>query len=308
MRPYRSTMMVLWLCVHLLDWFRRLFFLSFNIWHSIDAFIVWGCDCFSGGLDEWIKNTGILTLAYTARLHCIQPSIRLSMQLFKPADENYDIKFWPFGALWDFLPDECRSDVLHTCNNCSTIGCMRVFAALHIQCILYINVFLNVIDVNFIQVNTMNGLRRFYVNIQLSWIYFNLSLSLPLCLSLYLSLCLLLSLSISLSCFRSISLSLSLILFHFIPQSQWIMAIGIVERGILKNYPTTEKRGKSFVTSINVFFSLIAIDVSKQYIKYVSILRPLCMWLLYENILTLEPISVVDFGIELNQRTETKSH
>lgn len=213
-----------------------------------------------------------------------------------------------FGALWDFLPDECRSDVLHACNNCSAIGCKRVFAALHIQCILYINVFLNVIDVNFIQVNTMNGLRRFYVNIQLSWIYFNLSLSLPLCLSLYLSLCLLLSLSISLSCFRSISLSLSLILFHFIPQSQWIMAIGIVERGILKNYPTTEKRGKSFVTSINVFFSLIAIDVSKQYIKYVSILRPLCMWLLYENILTLEPISVVDFGIELNQRTETKSH
>lgn len=98
MHPYRSTMMVLWLCVHLLDWFRRLFFLSFNIWHSIDACIVWGCDCFSDGLDGWIKNADILTLAYTAWLHCvvIKPSIRLSMQLFKPADENYDIKFWPF--------------------------------------------------------------------------------------------------------------------------------------------------------------------------------------------------------------------
>lgn len=104
-----------------------------------------------------------------------------------------------FGALRDFLPDECRSDVLHACNNCSAIGYKRIYAALHIQCILYISVFLNVIDVNFIQVNTMNGLRRFYVNIQLSWIYFNLSLSLSLCLSLYPSLCLLLSLSISFS-------------------------------------------------------------------------------------------------------------
>lgn len=82
-----------WWCdfVHLLDWFCFCFFFSFYLWYLTFS---WMPASLFQWL-HWIHPAAIVMKYWYSDVGTID--WRQSMQLFKPADENYDIKwFWPF--------------------------------------------------------------------------------------------------------------------------------------------------------------------------------------------------------------------